>query len=128
MITDEVGQAIEALKREFGGDITQTETGDGGAHVRIPTIKLGAPYAQDESWFAFTLTYLHPYGDIYPIFVRPDLSRLDGRPLVSPIHINNAFQGQPAVMVSRRTKLFGPGHPVGPVLKLLKVRQWMLSQ
>jgi hypothetical protein len=128
MITAEVGHALEALKREFGESLTHAEVGDGGAHVRIPSLTLGPPYAQDESWFAFTLTYLHPYGDIYPIFVRPDLSRLDGRPLTTPIHVNNAFQGQPAVMVSRRTKLLGPGHPIDPVLKILKVRQWMLSQ
>jgi hypothetical protein len=128
MLTPEVSAAIDALKGQFGDGVTYTETGDGGAHVRLATVPLGPPYAQGESWFAFTLTYLHPYGDIYPVFVRPDLSRLDGKPLTTPIHVNNAFQGQSAVMVSRRTKLLGPNHPIDPVLKILKVQQWMLSQ
>jgi hypothetical protein len=124
----EVEKAVALLKANVDGDVAVTALADGGAQIRIDKLGLGPPYAQDESWFGFTLTYLHPYGDIYPHFVRPDLTRLDGGPLGEAIHAGNAFYGQPAVMVSRRTRIFGPANPVDPVLKLLKVQQWMLSR
>lgn len=127
MITPQVTKALEELRAQFGETVTYVETGDGGAHVTVDRITLGTPYQQADSWFAFTITYLHPYGDIYPLFVRPDLTRIDGRLLMAPLNPGNAFQGVPAVMVSRRTRLLGPAHPVSPVLKLLKVREWMLS-
>jgi hypothetical protein len=124
-----VVQAVDEFKGQFGEQRVQVaELPDGGARVVIEGVELGTPYQQPDSWFGFTLTPLYPYADVYPHFVRPDLSRLDGKPLQTPIHVGNNFYGQPAVMVSRRTRLTGPANPNNAVLKLLKVQSWLCSQ
>lgn len=122
-----VSQAIEELKAQFDGRVQFVELPDQGARVHVGGIALGPPYAQSDTWIGFTLVPVYPYADVYPHFVRPDLSRLDGQLLQSPLHINQSFYGEPAVMVSRRTKLFGQANPNNAVLKLLKVQAWLLS-
>lgn len=129
MIKPAVAEAICELKAQFGtARVAVTELGDGGARVVIDAVELGPPYAQADTWVGFTLTPLYPYADVYPHFVRPDLSRLDGKPLERPIHIGNNFYGRPAVMVSRRTRATGPANPNTALLKLLKVLSWLRSQ
>jgi hypothetical protein len=124
-----VVQAIAELKAQFGGARVQVaELPDEGAQVWVEGLELGPPYQQSDSWCGFTLAPLYPYADVYPHFVRPDLSRLDGAPLQTPLHINNNFYGRPAVMISRRTRLTGPANPNNAVLKLLKVQSWLRSQ
>lgn len=127
-MTSEVEAALAALRAQFENRVEAVALADGGARVTVQGMPLGPPYQQAETWFGFTLTYLHPYGDIYPHYVRPDLARIDGQPLGEAVHLDNSFYGQPAVMLSRRTRLFGPDNPVDPVLKLLKVQQWLLSR
>lgn len=127
-MTSAVEDAIRALHNAFPNRVDVSPLPDGGAKIVVQGVELGAPYAQSDTWFGFTLTYLHPYADIYPHFVRPDLSRLDAAPLGEAIHLNNSFYGETAVMVSRRTRLFGPENPVDAQLKLLKVQTWMLSR
>lgn len=128
MMKPAVIEAIEELKGQFGNQVQVTETGDGGCRVVVDDVELGPPYAQDRTWVGFTLTPLYPYADIYPHFVRADLSRADHVPLAAPIHVANDFYGTPAVMVSRRTRLTGVDNPNSAVLKLLKVQSWLLSQ
>ena len=121
-------QAIEEFKAQFGDPrVEAAELPDGGARVVVQAMELGPPYQQIDSWFGFTLTPLYPYADVYPHFLRPDLCRLDGQPLQAPIHVGNTFYGQPAVMVSRRTRLTGPANPNSALLKLLKVQKWLRS-
>jgi hypothetical protein len=124
-----VEEAIRELKVQFGeARVVATELPDGGAKVIVDAIELGPPFAQSETWVGFTLTALYPYADVYPHFVRPDLARLDGQSLQPPIHIANNFYGEPAVMVSRRTRATGPANPNNALLKLLKVQSWLRSQ
>jgi hypothetical protein len=126
-VTPAVEAAVAHIQAHFSDRLAIVPEDDGGARIRVEAMELGPPYAQAETWFGFTVSYLHPYGDIYPHYVRPDLSRLDGAPLGGGLHINNSFAGAPAVMVSRRTRLLGAAHPIDPVLKLLKVHQWLAS-
>lgn len=124
-----VEEAIRELNAQFGAaKVSVTELPDGGARVVVDGVELGAPYAQPSTWVGFTLTGLYPYADVYPHHVRPDLSRLDGKRLEPPIHIDNSFYGQRAVMVSRRTRATGPANPNSALLKLLKVLSWLRSQ
>ena len=60
----------------------------------------GMPYVQRQTWIGFRVTAQYPYADVYPLFVRSDLSRADGQALgegMSPV----PFDGQPAIQVSR---------------------------
>jgi hypothetical protein len=126
---DAVAQAISQLQKQFGEPhVAVTPAPDGGARVVVDSLELGPPFLQSDSWFGFSLAPLYPYADVYPHFVRPDLVRLDRRPLQPPIHVGNNFFGRPAVMVSRRTGSVGPANPNNALLKLLKVQSWLRSQ
>jgi hypothetical protein len=82
-------------------DVWAWPDGVGGVHVAIEDVVLGAAWAQQKSWLAFTINHLYPEADTYPHYVRADLARLDGVNLVAPFHVGHTFQEQPAVMVSR---------------------------
>ncbi len=122
-----VAAAIDELKKQFGDQVQVTELGDGGCRIVVEEVELGLPYSQASTWIGFTITPLYPYADIYPHFVRPDLRRIDDRPLGEGLHKDNNFYGQPAVMVSRRTRAFGADTPNNALIKLLKVQAWLKS-
>lgn len=122
-----VKAALDALVKQFER-VTFTAMPDGSARVKVWDVPLGAPYAQEETWIGFTITALHPYADVYPHFLRPDLSRIDGGQLSPGIHVGQSFYNEPAVMVSRQTRSVGPASPCDPLLKLLKVQAWLMSQ
>ena len=47
----EVGEAIEELKRAFpGSELTVSEDGQGGAHVMVESVAIGARYEPERSW------------------------------------------------------------------------------
>ena len=124
-----VGAAVAELQANYLRRVEAIDLGNGGARIIVGGVSLdGSPFAQPDTWCGFVLTFAHPYADIYPHFVRPDLSRRDGRPLGQSIHPNSQFYGERAVMLSRRTKIFGPESPVNAVLKLEKVMKWLISQ
>jgi hypothetical protein len=75
-----VEMAIAELRANFPGRVDVAELGDGGAKVVVRGLSMaGSPYVQPDTWCGFTITYTHPYADIYPHFVRCDLTRRDGR-------------------------------------------------
>jgi hypothetical protein len=124
----EVDAAIAELRDYYNGRVDISALPDGSAKILVRDLPLaGGPYVQQETWFGFTITYLHPYADIYPHFVRPDLTRRDGQPFGQSFQVGRDFYGQPATMLSRRTSLFGPEHPMNAKLKLEKVLQWLIS-
>jgi len=61
--------------------ISTTPDGQGGLWVEFGDITLGAAYAQVSTFLVFNLPFNLPGGDIYPMFVRSDLSRVDMSPL-----------------------------------------------
>ena len=52
----------------------------GWLFVTLRGISLGPPWAQPDTWISFQITFQYPYADVYPHFVRHDLSRADGKP------------------------------------------------
>jgi hypothetical protein len=127
-ITPVVLEAIEELHATFeGAAISSRADGEGGAYVRIDPVDPGPQYAQRETWIGFRITAQYPYADVYPLFVRPDLSRTTGRPLGEGFTANHTFDGQPAVQVSRRANHLNPGTDTAAI-KVLKVLSWMASR
>jgi hypothetical protein len=126
-MTPEVTAAIQELKETFpSSPMTIREDGQGGAYVIMEKILLGNPYLQPETWVGFHLSFQYPYADVYPHFVRPDLTRTDACPLgeaMSP----SSFENRKAVQVSRRSKRLNPATDTA-ALKLLKVLDWMKSR
>jgi hypothetical protein len=130
-LTDEVREGIEGLRASFpDSPITIEETGDGGAWIRVEDLLTGPAFLQPTSWFAFQISYSYPEADIYPHFVRADLSRRDGQPLgvglSQPVGcwLNGALTG---TQVSRRTNVLDAttNDAAG---KLMKVQRWLAKQ
>lgn len=126
-ITPIVQKAIEQIRVSFPDCPLETSPdGSGGAFVTLRNLPLGPPWAQADTWISFQITFQYPYADVYPHFVRHDLSRLDRQPL--GVGFGQAqFRNQPAVQISRKSNRLNPATDTA-VLKLLKVMQWLRSQ
>jgi hypothetical protein len=123
----EVAEAIGEIKGTFpGASVEVREDGEGGAFVIVDPIDPGSQYVQPESWIGFRITFQYPNSDVYPHFVRGDLSRKDGRPLGEATSVTT-FEGRFAVQLSRRSNNIDPNHDTA-VLKLLKVLAWLRSR
>jgi hypothetical protein len=94
--------------------------------VTVNGIPLGSPWAQPETWIGFLITFQYPYADVYPHFVRHDLTRADGRPLGQAL-APARFRDRPAIQISRKSNKLNPATDTA-CLKLLKVLQWLRSQ
>lgn len=124
-IAPAVTEGIEELRGTFESAAVSVKPDDeGGAYVRVDPVDPGPPYAQRVTWIGFRITAQYPYADVYPLFVRHDLSRVDGQPLGESMSPNASFDGQPAVQVSRRSNHLNPATDTA-ALKLLKVLSWM---
>lgn len=126
-MTPAIVEAIEEIRATFeGATISVREDGEGGAYVRVDPVDPGAPYAQRATWIGFRITAQYPYADVYPLFVRHDLTRADGQPLGEGMGLSN-FDGQPAIQVSRRSNHLNPATDTAAI-KVLKVLAWMASR
>ena len=124
-----VEEAIRDLRKAFlKATVSPTEDGQGGADIVIEPVLLDSKvFVQGETWVGFNLSFQLPYADVYPIHVRSDLARRDGRELREAsegLHPNKSFQGQPSLMLSRRSNNRDPEQDK-PHLKVLKVLEWL---
>lgn len=123
-ILPSVEKAIAELRACFSGCVVEAVAdGSGGACVTVQHVPLGAPYAQEDTWVGFQITFQYPYADVYPHFVRHDLARTDGRTLGEGLGIAR-YRNQPAIQVSRRSNKLNPAVDTA-ALKLLKVLKWL---
>lgn len=84
--TKAVAEQVEELMVQFADKtVTAEPDGAGGAYVKIDSIDPGPAYQQRGSWLGFQITYLCPDADIYPVFLSPDLVRVDGQAHTAPI-------------------------------------------
>jgi hypothetical protein len=125
--TAAVEKAIAELRACFPDNPLEViPDGSGGAFITMKAIPLGPPWAQADTWIGFQITFQYPYADVYPHFVRSDLSRVDGKPLGAGLG-QAQFHGQAAVQISRRSNKLNPATDTA-TLKLLKVLKWLRSQ
>jgi hypothetical protein len=122
-----VSQAIDELRSEFGADAVDVRAdAEGGAYVIISGVQLGPPYEQAESWVGFRLAYNYPYADVYPHYVRGDLSRIYGAALGVGMAATT-FEDRPAIQLSRRSTRRDPLRETARI-KLAKVLDWLRNQ
>ena len=100
--------------------------GAGGARLRFGPVALSPTYVQRDTWMAAHLVAQLPYADIYPVFLRGDLSRADGTPLVVPLTNGHVFMGQSAVQASRRSPRRNATETAA--MKFQKVLDWVNAQ
>ncbi len=126
-MTTEVEQAIQLIKDAFSEHtVNVTEESQGGAYVEIIDIPLSETYIQEKTWIGFLITFQYPESEVYPHFVRHDLSRRDGKALESGFSSSN-WKENAATQLSRKTKNFSPDSDHA-LTKLMKVIDWLNSQ
>lgn len=122
-----VEEAIKDLRKAFPkATVSPSEDGQGGAHILIEPVSLDPQvFDQNETWVGFDLSFQLPYADVYPIHVRPDLVRRDGRELSDPaLHHGQNYQGRPSLMLSRISNNRDPELDK-PHLKIRRVLEWL---
>ena len=123
----EVAKAVSELRARFGGvTVTAEDDGDGGAVVSMYPLDPGPAYVQRETWIKFAVSYLYPDADVYPLFVRPDLERVDGNGHGEGI-ASGEFRGERALQLSRRSNRRDPAFDTA-ARKVAKVLEWLRAQ
>lgn len=128
-MTADVAVAIDELRAAFPShEVLVAEEPQGGAHVIVDELALGPRFATRTSWIGFTLGFQHPLADVYPHFLRADLSYADGRALQSPFNPGQIMLGfdRPAVMLSRRSNRWNPARDSAH-LKLIRILDFLRS-
>jgi hypothetical protein len=105
--------------------------GQGGAWVEITGLDPGPAYEQNSTFLVCLLPFTLPAVDIYPMFVRADLSRVDKQQLgpgfgAAQLQWPGDPQPRPVVQLSRRTK--GDLAAQTPAQKIEKVLAWLRSR
>jgi hypothetical protein len=140
MTTPELAEAKQAvlsasteIAQVFGHDhLRLVPDGQGGLWAEINEIRLGDPYVQETSFVICLLPFNLPAADVYPLFLRSDLSRSDGRALgegfqATAVSWPGDAQPRPVVQVSRRTR--GNAFTLQtPRQKIEKVLDWVRNQ
>lgn len=126
--TSPVDAAVDDITQHFGADNVHIIGHDnGGTWVRIDEVELSVIWAQPSTFVIVHLASTLPFADIYPVFVRADLSRVDGKPLQAPVtagHCAGPPGNQvPAVQLSRRTRGDASRQTAGQ--KITKVLNWL---
>jgi hypothetical protein len=112
-MTPEINRAIEELRAGFPDHaIRVVEEPAGGAFVIVENLAIGARLQPDISWIGFALGFQYPLSDIYPYYLRHDLTRADGQPIAAPLSTGAQMPGfdRAAVLLSRRSSRWNPKH------------------
>lgn len=124
-----VSIALDSVLAQLDADrVRSVADGQGGTWVEILDEPLGEAYSQDATFVIALLPFNLPNADVYPIFLRPDLSRADGADLgegfqVTGVQLPGDAAPRPAVQVSRRTR--GDFHGQSAAQKITKVLAWV---
>jgi hypothetical protein len=130
---ESVVAALAEVIKGFGSDrVCRVLDGQGGVWIEISDIELGSPYAQEQTFAICLLPFNLPAADIYPLYLRHDLSRLDGGALgegftVTALQWPGDPEPRPVTHVSRRTR--GGGFNLqNPRQKIDKVLDWVRTR
>lgn len=123
----EVEGAIAELRTSFPGvTVSSKEDGDGGAIVTMFPIDPGPVYEQSQTWLKFAINCQYPYSDVYPLFVRADLTRADGGGHGQGF-APASFDGEQALQLSRRSNRRDPALDTA-ARKVGRVIRWLQTQ
>lgn len=127
-VRDALG-TIRSAFPDFG--LATHADGQGGLWVEMTGVPLGAPYAQADTFLVCLLPFTLPGSDVYPMFVRPDLSRVDGQPLGEGFQQTELSwpaeaSSRKVVQVSRRTR--GSFASQTAAQKIAKVLDWIRTR
>lgn len=128
VLTDAVATAIVEIERCVApATVTVRDDDEGGVWVIVEDVRLGGPWAEPTTWIGFRITYTYPYSDVYPHFVRRDLTRSDGAAPMAEAMSHSTFEGRDAIQISRVSNKRDPARETA-ALKLLKVLTWLRTR
>lgn len=122
-MTLEVAAAIKEIAADYP-NLDAEPDGNGGARVIVHDLPLAPIYRQRQTWCEFHITYSYPNADVYPHFVRADLSRVGGAALGEAMSQGSSPRGKPSIQISRRSNRLNPATDTA-LLKLQKVLRWL---
>lgn len=123
-MTEEVTEAIEEVRVTFPDQQVEVRPSpDGGAVVIVHGLDPGPAFI-GPTWLGFTIPFNYPGSDVYPHFIRPDLGRRDGGPVLAEGMQATTWEGHPAIQLSRRSNRWHPATNTA-AKKALKVLQWL---
>jgi hypothetical protein len=128
-----VQEAVTAITEAFNSEKVRVVPDDqGGAWIEIADVELGDKYAQDTTFAICLLPFNLPGADVYPLFVRHDLTRHDGNGLgegfaTTEVKWPGDPQPRPATQVSRRTRR-SEFTMQTPLQKIEKVLDWVRTR
>lgn len=123
----EVEGAVAELRASFpSADVTAEADGNGGAFVEVNPVDPGPSYVQRETWLRFLIGHQYPYADVYPLYVRSDLARVDGNGHGEGIAFND-FRGERSLQLSRRSNHRSAEFDTA-TRKVHKVLEWLRAQ
>ena len=124
-LTEAVALAIEQIRSNFPDcSLEVTPDDKGGAWFVLYGVPLGNPFKNETIWMGGDLSAQLPYADLYPIFLSPDLARIDGKPLGEATSQGIDFHGRTSVQISRRSNNRDSKRE-NPAIKLKKVIAWL---
>ncbi|MGY8633563.1 hypothetical protein RAD15_13880 [Bradyrhizobium sp. 14AA] len=118
----EVSAAIEDLRKQFPAATLNTrDDGQGGVYLTVEPVALSDRFVPNKTWVGFHIPAQYPYADIYPMFIGGDVRRADGQGFAPPVTSGHAFEGRPALQISRRNSMAQNGKQkvCAKVLKVL---------
>ena len=128
MIKSDVLKALEEIQAAFpAAKLESHPDGQGGAYFFMHPVDPGAIYADRNLWLGADISAQYPYADIYPVFISPDLKRVDGGAYGDAITTGHSFHGRPAIQLSRRSRSHNPAVDTA-AMKILKVLEWLASR
>lgn len=128
MIKPEVTKALEEIQALFpDAKLEIHPDGSGGAYFFIEPVDPGEIYSDRKLWLGADISAQYPYADIYPIFVSPELKRIDGAAYGDAITTGHTFHGRPAIQLSRRCNSLNPAVDTAAI-KIIKVLKWLATR
>jgi len=119
----DVATALEQIKANFPScPIVLRDDGQGGCVVILEDVPFGPLFTPPSSWVGFHITFAYPNADVYPHYVRSELSRTDGAAI--PAATPATFENRLALQISRRSNRLNPQTDTA-ALKLLKVLRFL---
>ena len=131
-LKEAVATGVAGITDSFGSaNVRVVPDGQGGAWVEIGTVDLGVPYEQETTFLICQLQFTLPAADVYPMYVRGDLSRADKQAhgqgfSATQLNWPGDKQPRPVYQVSRRTQ--GDFTLQTPLQKIEKVLAWIRSR
>ncbi len=127
-MTPEVERAIGQIQQALPDhEVEVIEEQQGGAYVIVSGIDIGPVFNLSKVWCGFLITFQYPSADVYPHYLGPVFTRVDGQALGESFSGPTEWLNRSCIQVSRRSNHLDPSIDTAAT-KLLKIISWVRSR